>query len=75
MPLNADGHTYLPSCTLAGLLSMPYAMRLSGWCGIGGLFLAATLFCISGKLIVRGFDKIPAGVPQSYSQLGPYLMR
>ncbi len=54
---------------------MPYAMRLSGWCGIGGLFLAATLFCISGKLIVRGFDRIPAGVPQSYSQLGPYLMR
>lgn len=53
-----------------GLLSMPYAMRLSGWAGLGGLLLAATLFCISGKLIVRGFDRIPAGVPQSYSQLG-----
>ncbi len=53
-----------------GLLSMPYAMRLSGWAGLAGLLLAAALFCVSGKLIVRGFDRIPAGVVQSYAQLG-----
>lgn len=49
---------------------MPYAMRLSGWCGLGALILAAALFCLSGKLIVRGFDRIPHGKPHSYSQLG-----
>jgi amino acid permease len=49
---------------------MPYAMRLSGWLGLGALVLAAALFCLSGKLIVRGFDRIPPGRPHSYSQLG-----
>ena len=53
-----------------GLLSMPYAMRLSGWVGLAGLLLAAALFCVSGKLIVRGFDRIPTGIVQSYAQLG-----
>ena len=52
------------------MLSMPYAMRLSGWLGLGALVLAAALFCLSGKLIVRGFDRIPHGRPHSYSQLG-----
>lgn len=49
---------------------MPYAMRLSGWLGLSALVLAAALFCLSGKLIVRGFDRIPHGRPHSYSQLG-----
>lgn len=54
------------------LLSMPYAMRLSGWCGLAALSVAAALFCISGKLIVSGFDRIPHGKPHSYSQLGEH---
>ncbi|KAK9806857.1 hypothetical protein WJX72_005136 [[Myrmecia] bisecta] len=53
-----------------GLLSMPYAMRLSG--GVGLLALAATtaLFCLSGKLIVHAFDRLPDSAPHTYPALG-----
>ena len=53
-----------------GLLSCPYAMRLSGWAGLLALASATSLFCLSGKLIVAGFKKIPANMPQTYPALG-----
>ena len=53
-----------------GLLSCPYAMRLSGWAGLLSLAGATCLFCLSGKLIVAGFNKIPADMPQTYPALG-----
>jgi len=53
-----------------GLLSCPYAMRLSGWAGLLALAGATCLFCLSGKLIVAGFKKIPANMPQTYPALG-----
>jgi amino acid permease len=52
-----------------GLLSMPYAMKLSGWSGLASLAMAAMLFCFSGKLIVRSFERLSDG-PKSYARLG-----
>lgn len=52
-----------------GLLSMPYAMRLSGWFGLIALAVAAAVFCASGKLIVKSFERLPDG-PKSYARLG-----
>ena len=57
-----------------GLLSCPYAMRLSGWAGLPALAGATCLFCLSGKLIVAGFKKIPADMPQTYPALGTLLL-
>ncbi len=53
-----------------GLLSMPYAMRLSGWLGIPALAALTCLFCLSGKLIVHAFDKMPLHRPHTYPALG-----
>lgn len=53
-----------------GLLSMPYAMKLSGWLGLVGLAALTALFCLSGKLIVRAFDKMPSHQPHTYPALG-----
>ena len=53
-----------------GLLSCPYAMRLSGWAGLLALAVSTCLFCLSGKLIVAGFKKIPTDMPQTYPALG-----
>lgn len=53
-----------------GLLSMPYAMRLSGWLGILALAALTCLFCLSGKLIVHAFDKMPLHRPHTYPALG-----
>lgn len=52
-----------------GLLSMPYAMKLSGWSGLAALFMAVAVFCSSGKLIVKSFERLPDG-PKSYARLG-----
>mmetsp|Transcript_13585 Transcript_13585/g.41061 ORF Transcript_13585/g.41061 Transcript_13585/m.41061 type:complete len:381 (+) Transcript_13585:378-1520(+) len=52
-----------------GLLSMPYAMRLSGWMGLVALTLASALFCTSGFLIVLGFERVSAG-PKTFARLG-----
>lgn len=52
------------------LLSCPYAMRLSGWSGLAALAAITALFCLSGKLIVAGFESIPAHVPRTYPNLG-----
>ena len=58
-----------------GLLSMPYAMSQSGWLGMVALGIATAVFCISGKLIVRNFEKMPADVAHTYPALGmpPFL--
>lgn len=53
-----------------GMLSMPYAVMLGGWLSLGALVLAAAVFCLSGLLIVRNFEKVPAGMPQTYPALG-----
>ena len=53
-----------------GLLSMPYAMRLSGWAGLGALAVASALFCLSGRLLVGAFDQIPAHMSHTYPALG-----
>ena len=56
-----------------GLLSMPYAMRLSGWGGLGALAALTSLFWLSGKLIVHAFDKMPLHQPHTYPALGELL--
>ena len=53
-----------------GLLSMPFAMGQSGWFGMLALAIATAVFCISGKLIVRNFEKMPADVAHTYPALG-----
>ncbi|KAL3142963.1 hypothetical protein ABBQ38_003248 [Trebouxia sp. C0009 RCD-2024] len=53
-----------------GLLSMPYAMRLSGWLGLAAMAALTCLFCLSGKLIVHAFAKMPLHCAQSYPNLG-----
>ena len=53
-----------------GLLSMPYAMRLSGWLGLAAMAALTCLFCMSGKLIVQAFDKMPLHCAQTYPALG-----
>ena len=55
-----------------GLLSMPYAMRLSGWLGLAAMATLTCLFCLSGKLIVHAFDKMPLHHAQTYPALGQY---
>ena len=57
-----------------GLLSMPYAMSQSGWLGMLALGIATAVFCISGKLIVRNFEKMPADVAHTYPALGMPLL-
>jgi amino acid permease len=53
-----------------GVLSMPYAMALSGAAGVASLLLCCTLFCISGKCVAWAMELMPLGVPNSYPQLG-----
>ncbi|CAK0784981.1 hypothetical protein CVIRNUC_008186 [Coccomyxa viridis] len=53
-----------------GLLSMPFAMRQGGWVGMLALAIATAVFCISGKLIVRNFEKMPPDVAHTYPALG-----
>ena len=55
-----------------GLLSMAYAMRLSGWLGLAAMAALTCLFCLSGKLIVHAFDKMPLHRAQTYPALGQY---
>ena len=49
---------------------MPYAVALGGWASLAALVVAAALFCLSGLLIVKNFDKVPAGMPHTYPALG-----
>ena len=37
---------------------------------MGALAATTALFCLSGKLVVAGFQKIPADVPHTYPALG-----
>lgn len=53
-----------------GLLSMPFAMRQSGWMGMFALAIATAVFCVSGKLIVCNFEKMPPDVAHTYPALG-----
>ena len=57
-----------------GLLSMPFAMRQGGWVGMLALAIATAVFCISGKLIVRNFEKMPPDVPHTYPALGELII-
>jgi len=52
------------------MLSMPYAMRLSGWSGLGALLASLALFNASAHLLVGGLEMLPPGVPRSYPSLG-----
>lgn len=53
-----------------GLLSMPYAMKLAGWCGVLSLMAASLTFCLSAKLLIHAFKTLPPGVPHTYANLG-----
>lgn len=53
-----------------GVLSMPYAMAMSGAAGVLSVALCCVLFCTSGKCIAWSMDRLPPGVPHSYPQLG-----
>ena len=55
-----------------GLLSVPYAMRLSGWLGLVALAATTALFCLSGKLLIHAFDKLPPGTAHTYPALGKW---
>lgn len=59
-----------------GMLSMPFAMRQGGWLGLLALGIATAVFCLSGKLIVRNFEKLPQNDSHTYPALGepmPYM--
>lgn len=45
-------------------------MRLSGWLGLAAMAGLTCLFCLSGKLIVHAFDKMPLHRAQTYPALG-----
>ena len=53
-----------------GLLSMPFAMKQGGWVGMAALAVATAVFCLSGKLIVRNFEKMPPDTSHTYPALG-----
>jgi hypothetical protein len=53
-----------------GMLSMPYAMSLSGTSGVAAIALCCLLFCTSGKFISWGLDLLPPGAHHSYPELG-----
>ncbi|KAK9907651.1 hypothetical protein WJX75_007699 [Coccomyxa subellipsoidea] len=57
-----------------GLLSMPFAMKQGGWIGMAALAGATAVFCLSGKLIVRNFDKMPPNTSHTYPALGRLAM-
>jgi solute carrier family 32 (vesicular inhibitory amino acid transporter) len=52
-----------------GLLSKPYAVAQGGWISFIALALLCLIANVTGKLIVRGFAKLPRG-QQSYAHLG-----
>lgn len=53
-----------------GLLSQAYALRLAGWLGLIALLLTTGIFCLSGKLLVRAFQRLPEGISHTYPNLG-----
>ena len=53
-----------------GILTMPYAMRMSGWAGLGALTAATAVFCLSGKLLIAAFDCLAPGSPHTFPALG-----
>ena len=53
---------------------MPYAMRLSGWIGLAAMAGLTSLYCLSGKLIVHAFYKMPLHLPHTYPALGKLLL-
>lgn len=58
-----------------GMLSMPFAMRQGGWLGLLTLGIATAVFCLSGKLIVRNFEKLPPNESHTYPALGKLLSK
>lgn len=52
-----------------GLLSKPYAIAEGGWLSLAALALLCFMANLTGKLIVRGFAKLPRE-DQSYASLG-----
>jgi vesicular inhibitory amino acid transporter len=53
-----------------GMLSMPYAMRLGGWAGLGALAGSLALFNVSAHALVAGLGRLPPGAPPTYPALG-----
>lgn len=49
---------------------MPFALALSGWLGLLALAGTTGLFCFSGKLLIRAFEKVDSNSPQTYPALG-----
>lgn len=49
-------------------------MRLSGWFGLAALAALTCTFCLSGKLIVHAFEKMPLHRPHTYPALGQLAM-
>ena len=79
--LKRAGTAYLSTCMQgclsvanillgAGLLSIPYAMTLSGFSGVLVVALCCLLFNTSGKFISWGLDLLPPGIAHGYLELG-----
>ena len=60
--LSSFGQTLFNSCNAlmgAGLLSLPYAMRLAGWFGLLILLFFSLLTCYTAKLLGKILDYVP----------------
>ena len=56
-----------------GLLSKPYAVAEGGWCSVFALAVLCATANVTGKLIVRGFAKLPDYLPKLKDSLPPEL--
>eukprot|EP00277_Geminigera_cryophila_P012763 CAMPEP_0179438856 /NCGR_PEP_ID=MMETSP0799-20121207/22533_1 /TAXON_ID=46947 /ORGANISM="Geminigera cryophila, Strain CCMP2564" /LENGTH=539 /DNA_ID=CAMNT_0021220779 /DNA_START=56 /DNA_END=1675 /DNA_ORIENTATION=+ len=61
--LSSFGQTLFNACNVlmgVGLLSLPYAIRLCGWIGIGVLVVLSILTCYTAKILGKIQDYVPA---------------
>jgi hypothetical protein len=61
--VSSFGQTLFNSCNTligAGLLSLPYAMRLAGWFGLLVLLFFSLLTCYTAKLLGKILDYVPS---------------
>jgi len=49
---------------------MPYALHKGGWIALAAQAALLPLFALSGQLIVKAFDLMPASLPKTYPALG-----
>jgi len=61
--LSSFGQTLFNACNVlmgVGLLSLPYAIRLAGWMGVGVLVFLSLLTCYTAKILGKIQDYVPS---------------